>query len=362
MLLDMRMVALSLFGSGDPRLRAAMWLVLGIALAALADIVVRRVVERITERTATKMDDAVVAVLRRPVGLSFILVGCWYAVKVLAPEAEALDLARGVLATLATLLWTTAGFRISKLLLDDLSEHHSRYSLVQPRTLPVFQIGGKSMVVAVAAYALLIAWRIDLTAWLASAGVIGIAVGFAAQESLANLFAGVSIIVDAPYKLGDFLVIDTGERGRVTDIGFRSTRLLTEDDIELILPNSVMASANIKNESGGPAERERVHVPIGVAYGVDIDAVKAMLLDEVAGIDLFIHDDPAASAVVHLVGFGDSALDLVIKAWVPRPELRGRAIDRLNVAIYKRLTREGIEIPFPKRDVTLLRTEGPEPG
>lgn len=359
MQVDMRAVALTLFGSGDPRLRAVMWLVLGVALAALADIVVRRVLERFTERTATRLDDAVVATLRRPVALSFILVGSWYAVKVLAPELHVLNLARGVLATLAVTVWTTAGFRVSSLVLRDLSEHHTRYSLVQPRTLPVFQIGGRSMVVAVAAYALLLAWRIDVTAWLASAGVIGIAVGFAAQETLANLFAGISIIVDAPYKLGDFLVLESGERGRVTDIGFRSTRLLTEDDIELILPNAVMAGAHIKNESGGPAERERVHVPIGVAYGVDIDAVKAMLIEEAAAIDLFVSDDPTARAVVHLVAFGDSSLDLVVKAWVHRPELRAPAIDRLNVAIYKRLTAEGIEIPFPKRDVTWIRGEPP---
>lgn len=360
MLLDMRTVALSLFGSGDPRLRALIWLVLGIALAVLSDIVVRRVIERITNRTRTRVDDAVVAMLRRPVALSFILVGCWYAVKVLAPEAEALNLGRGVLSTLAVILWTTAGFRLSNLVLNDLSEHHTRYSLVQPRTLPVFQIGGRSMVVAMAAYALLIAWRIDVTAWLASAGVIGIAVGFAAQETLANLFAGISIIVDAPYKLGDFLVLDSGERGRVTDIGFRSTRLLTEDAIELILPNAVMAGAHIKNESGGPVERERVHAPVGVAYGVDIEAVKAVLLEEVRGIDLFVQDDPAAVSVVHFVGFGDSSLDLVVKAWVPRPELQAEALDQLNVAIYKRLNAEGIEIPFPKRDVTLIRGDGPD--
>jgi small-conductance mechanosensitive channel len=357
MWVDMRTVALTLFGSGDPRLRALIWVVLGFALAALSDIVVRRILERVTDRTATKLDDAVVAACRRPAALSFVLVGAWYAVKALAPGVDSINLARGVLATIATLVWTTAGFRISSLVLNDLSEHHTKYSVVQPRTLPVFQIGGRSMVVAVAAYALLLAWRIDVTAWLASAGVIGIAVGFAAQETLANLFAGISIIVDAPYKLGDFLVLETGERGRVTDIGFRSTRLLTEDDIELILPNAVMAGARIKNESGGPAERERVHVPIGVAYGVDVDAVKAVLLEEVEGIDLFVRDDPKARPAVHLVNFGASSLDLVVKAWVHRPELRAPAIDRLNVAMYKRLTAEGVEIPFPKRDVYLYRQD-----
>jgi len=353
----MRSVAMTLFGSGDPRLRAAMWLLAGLALAALADIVARRVVLRLTDRTATQLDDAIVSVVRRPVAISFLLASAWLAVRALSPDEAILQLARGVLVTVATMVWTTAGFRISSLVLADLSEHHTRYSIVQPRTLPVFQIGGRSMVVAVAIYALLLGWRIDVTAWLASAGVIGIAVGFAAQETLGNIFAGITIIVDAPYRLGDFLVLESGERGRVTQIGFRSTRLLTQDHIELIVPNAVMAGAHIRNESGGPNERERVHVPVGVAYGVDIDAVKAMLLEEVAAIDVFVNDDEMFPPVVHLTGFGASSVDLVVKAWVHRPEQRSTGIDRLNVATYKRLQAEGIEIPYPKRDVYVHRVE-----
>jgi small-conductance mechanosensitive channel len=124
----------------------------------------------------------------------------------------------------------------------------------------------------------------------------------------------------------------------------------------------MMARARIKNESGGPTERERVHVPIGVAYGVDIDAVKAMLIEEVHGIDLFVRNEPDVQTVVHLSAFGASSLDLVVKAWVHRPELNAPAVDRLNVAIYKRLQAEGIEIPFPKRDVTLLRGHGTDEG
>ena len=209
----MRTVAMTLVGSGDPRLRAVMWLLADLALAALADIVARRVVLRLTDRTATQLDDAIVGVMRRPVATSFLLASAWLAVRVLDPDEAMLQLARGVLVTVATMVWTTAGFRISSLVLADLSEHPIRYSIVQPRTLPVFQIGGRSMVVAVAIYALLPGWRIDVTAWLASAGVIGIAVGFAAHETLGNIFAGITIIVDAPYKLGDFLVLESGERG-----------------------------------------------------------------------------------------------------------------------------------------------------
>ena len=91
-----------------------------------------------------------------------------------------------------------------------------------------------------------------MTAWLASAGVVGIAVGFAAKDTLANLFSGVFILADAPYKIGDYIVLDaTGMRGKVTQIGLRSTRLITRDDVEVTIPNSIMGNSQVINQSGG---------------------------------------------------------------------------------------------------------------
>jgi MscS family membrane protein len=357
-MLGMREILRFILGVGDPRLQAAAWVATGLVLAGFADILIRRVITRVVDRTASTVDDAIVRATRNPVALTFVLLGCWYGVNAWPDTpAEAVSASRGVLATIGVVFWTTAGLRVTKAVLQDLSDNHTRYSLVQPRTLPVFQISGRMMVVSFAAYALLLAWRIDVTAWLASAGIIGIAVGFAAQETLANLFAGISIIVDAPYKLGDFLVLDSGERGRVIDIGFRSTRILTEDDIEIILPNAVMAGAKIINETGGPYEKSRLQVPVGVAYGVDVAAVKAMLVDEMLQLDILVRDDPKAMPVVHFTGFGDSSLDLVCKAWIARPETKARALDLLHTAIYQRLQREGVEIPFPQRDVWMRSSE-----
>ena len=96
----------------------------------------------------------------------------------------------------------------------------------------------------------LLIWGINPTAWLASAGVIGIAVGFAAKDSLANLFSGIFIVADAPFKIGDYIVLDSGERGAVTHLGMRSTRLLTRDDVEITIPNAVIANAKTDHHSG----------------------------------------------------------------------------------------------------------------
>jgi MscS family membrane protein len=82
---------------------------------------------------------------------------------------------------------------------------------------------------------------------LASAGIIGIAVGFAAKDTLANLFSGVFILADSPYKLGDYVVLEDNSRGKVTQISLRSTRMLTRDDVEVTVPNSITGNTKIIN-------------------------------------------------------------------------------------------------------------------
>ncbi len=112
----------------------------------------------------------------------------------------------GVISTLAVIMWSIVLAGCGVLVLSALSR---RGHIIQVKTLPLFTMVWKVIVYGLAAYFLLAAWHINLTTWLASAGVAGIAVGFAAKDTLANLFAGVFIIADAPFKIGDYIVIDT---------------------------------------------------------------------------------------------------------------------------------------------------------
>ncbi len=221
--------------------------------------------------------------------------------------------------------------------------------------MPLFDILHRLVIIGGAAYAILLAWNVDVTAWLASAGVVGIAVGFAAKDTLANLFAGIFILADAPYKIGDFIILDSGERGRVTDIGIRSTRLLTRDDIEITLPNAVIANAKIVNETGGHHEKERIRLTIGVAYGSDIDKVREVLTDAAVQCEMVVNDPEPR---VRFREFGASSLVFQLMAWIDEPILRGRVLDRLNSDVYKRFNAEGIEIPFPQRVVTVRQGAG----
>lgn len=248
----------------------------------------------------------------------------------------------------ALLIWTGFVMRLTRYVLYGVSKNQKSAMWLHPQTLPLFENLASIVIVVLAIYYLFSLWHIDMTAWLASAGIVGIAVGFAAKDTLANLFSGVFILADAPYKIGDFIVLDGVERGEVTKIGLRSTRLLTRDDVEVTVPNSMMGNSKIINESGGPHEKFRIRVKVGVAYGSDIDIVRE-ILTEVAIQEPGVCDDPEPRVRLRL--FGTSSLDFELLCWISQPVLRGRILDRLNCAVYKRFIEEGVEIPYTKQDV-----------
>ena len=204
------------------------------------------------------------------------------------------------------------------------------------------------VVIFAGVYAIFLAWDINITGLVASAGIVGLALSFAAQDTLGHLFAGVAIFADRPYQIGDFIVLDSGERGEVTHIGLRSTRLLTRDDVEVTVPNGVMGSPKIVNESGGPHEKFRIRIKVGVAYGSDIDKV-IDILDSVARNHDQVCKIPEPR--VRFRTFGESSLDFELLAWVEHPVLRGQVVHELNYKVYQEFNRAGVKIPFPQHDL-----------
>ncbi|WP_051249602.1 mechanosensitive ion channel family protein [Maridesulfovibrio zosterae] len=194
---------------------------------------------------------------------------------------------------------------------------------------------------------------IPVTAIFASAGIAGVAVALAARETLANFFGGVSIFMDRPFRAGDYIVLDSGERGEVKAVGMRSTRLLTRDDIMITIPNSVITNSKIVNQSM-PLPSFRIRIKLGVAYGTDLDQLESILL-ELANENSLVISNPEPR--VRFRNFGDSALEFELLCWASRPHDRGKLIHELNKAIYSRLNVEGISIPFPQREIHIHKTE-----
>ncbi|TKB46346.1 mechanosensitive ion channel family protein [Thalassotalea mangrovi] len=305
-------------------------------------------VRKLTEKSPAQLDDHLVEFLHTPVFYSIFIFGLIVATDIYGVPPAIEKIIFPVYYTLLLLLWTMFALRFTQVALRQLAKSEKYFKVLHPQTLPLFENLALLIIIGVSIYYILSSWRIDMTAWLASAGIIGIAVGFAAKDTLANLFSGVFIMADAPYKIRDYVVLETGERGEVTNIGLRSTRLLTRDNIEVTIPNSVMGNTKIINESGGPSTNYRIRAQVSVAYGSDVDQVREVLLkiaEEEPEMNMF----PAP--VARLRTFGASGLDFELMGWIEEPAFRGRILDQINTAIYKRFNELGIEIPYSKHDV-----------
>ena len=331
-----------------PGLLTLLLVLLAYVFGKLIKTVVYRSLMKVATKTGNRKDDHLVDLLTRPLVLTTVTLALMMVVSVYQLPKGLQTATLSLLATILLFSWLRTGLRTARIVLELVGDNHHRFEIVQERTIPVFDMTLKLLLVGLGAYIFLMIWGINPTAWLASAGVIGIAVGFAAKDTLANLISGISIVADTPYKIGDYIVLDTGERGRVTNLGMRSTRLLTRDDVEVTVPNAVIANAKIVNESGGPWVKHRIRIPVGVAYGSDVDEVCGVL-EELANDFSDIVKQPAPR--VRMRALGNSSLDFELLAWIDHPEMRGRVRHDLLMSIYKVFNQKGISIPFPQTDI-----------
>ncbi len=329
-------------------IQALVTIIASFIIAWIFDRFVITLFRKLASKTSIEFDNRLLELIHGPIYISFILLGFALAATIIE-IGNPFDLFFfSALKTIAYIIWFTLLLRITRLILRNVAQDDQHVGILHLQTLPLFENIANITIVVLAVYIIFTAWNIDMTAWLASAGIVGIAVGFAAKDTLANLFSGVFILADAPYKIGDFVVLDSGERGEITHIGIRSTRLLTRGDVEVTIPNAVMGNTKITNESGGPAEKYRIRVSVGVAYGSDIDKVREILMD-IATKDEVVCKDPEPR--VRFRTFGQSSLDFELLCWINHPVQRGRVIDALNCQVYKRFIEEKIEIPYSKHDL-----------
>jgi small-conductance mechanosensitive channel len=192
---------------------------------------------------------------------------------------------------------------------------------------------------------------IDLTALNVLAGAVGIGLGFGLQNIVSNFISGLIILFERPIKVGDRIVVGNVE-GDVVRISGRSTEVVTNDNISIIVPNSKFITENVVNWSHTD-RKVRFRIPVTVAYGSDVHLVDRLLL-EAAAANPDVLEDPAPG--VRLMEFGESGLCFELRVWSTRLiHRRGLLTSSLNFAIYRIFTEHGIEIPYPRRDIHILR-------
>ncbi len=198
---------------------------------------------------------------------------------------------------------------------------------------------------------------ISITPLLTALGVGGLAVALALQDTLSNLFAGLHILVERPVSVGDYIQLDSGEEGYVEDIGWRTTRIRKLQNNIVVIPNSKLAQSTITNFYL-PEKRMSLLIRIGVSYSSDPDRIEEILIEEAqkaAGEVPGLLKEPPPF-VRFIPGFGDSSLDFTLICQVEKFVDQYLVQHELRKRIFKRFQKEGVEIPFPQRDVHIKRS------
>jgi len=193
---------------------------------------------------------------------------------------------------------------------------------------------------------------IDFTRFAILLSALGVGLGFGLQAIFSNFVSGLIILIEKSLKVGDFVDLESGVTGEVKEINIRSTLITTNDNVDILVPNSEFVSGRVINWTLRDTAR-RIHVPFGVAYGTDKELVKKAALEAADNVDYTLHSVEARKPQVWLTGFGDSSLDFELIVWltddaVKRPDTVNAAY---NWAIETALGKYDIEIPFPQRDL-----------
>lgn len=193
---------------------------------------------------------------------------------------------------------------------------------------------------------------LDLTKIAFFASALGVGIGFGLQGIVNNFFSGLILLFERSLKIGDFVELESGVTGEITDISIRATRVTTNDNIDIVVPNSEFVNGRVTNWTLRDAAR-RIKVKFGVAYGTDKELVKKAVLQAAAAVPFTFAFEGPRRAQVWLVNFGDSSLDFELVVWLTADAVNrpGAVQAAYTWAIDDALAEYGIEIPFPQRDL-----------
>jgi len=342
--------------------------VAGIVLLAQAmSFIWRRVFLAVARRTQADFDEMLITATEKPVKRLIIILGLNAATDIylkgfaqLLPETfwhERLqafidaDIPDKIFSVLTILVFASLIHVIVRTLLGWYMRHMSNdpKETALAESLPLFDKLSGTIIYFIALTMILPVLGKDISGLLATAGVASLAVAFAAQETLANLISGFSILVDKPFRPGDRIELADGLTGDVVDIGLRTTRILSFDNTLIIIPNTQISGARIINHSY-PDDKVKIRPRVTVSYDTDIDRAKELLYRVCKNHPKVLTEPEPA---VYFTEFGDSALHLTAICWIADYKDRFQTLDEINIEIKKGFDRERIEIPYPQRVVHL---------
>ncbi|MFH1503152.1 MAG: mechanosensitive ion channel domain-containing protein [Candidatus Diapherotrites archaeon] len=314
---------------------------------------IERVAIRLSEKTKTDIDDKLIAKSSLPLTFLAFLIS----LKVTISEV---NFTENVLVSLNNLVFSliiiTSAWLIY-VVINTLFIHALKKAASKTKTrvddslINLFKtVLNISLIILVFLYVLNI-WGVSITPLLAGLGIAGLAVALALQPVLSNVFSGAAMILDHSVRKGDLVYLDKDTKGKIMDVGLRSTKIQTFDNELIIFPNNKLADSMIQNVAL-PEPKSRTVIPFSVAYGSDIEKVKRVILKEIKKIKYF-EENP--EPLVRFIEMANSSLDFKAYFYVDSFEHRFEAIDEANTRIYKALRKNKIEIPFPQLDVNVKK-------
>lgn len=302
----------------------------------------------IIRSTQTNLDNKLAPIFRRLLTILLLVTGLYFLTTFIRFSSPIhLFISRLYISACAIFIAVAVGEVINTVMHSMLYGHFKGKKESVNATLPF--INNVSRIILYTSVALFIMWlyKIDITPALASAGVVGVALAFAAKDFIANVFGGISVFFDRPYTVGDYVIIADKYRGEVLEIGMRSTRIKTRDNVMLTVPNSVLITNAIINESGFDP-RLRIRLPMQISYHEDVERVEQILL-EVAHFSQHVLKEP--KPLVRFREFGDSGIKLELLVTIAHPGQKGFVMHELLKLVNQRFKSEHISIPYPQRDI-----------
>ncbi len=328
-------------------------ILLGLAARKVSDFVFEHYLLPAARKTRFKFDHLILEAIYKPLGVALLLVGIFGAIaliglQVATPEVRAAAVLLLKVAAAVDFLWLL--FRgVDVLSFYLLSAAARTDSKLDDQLVPIIKKSLKAFVGILVFIAILQTLGYSVGSLLAGLGIGGLAVAMAAQETLSNLFGGIVIFADRPFRVGDWVQVDQIE-GTVEQIGFRSTRIRTFTGSLVTLPNSMVAKSVIDNKAAMPARR--VRMTVGVTYETTADQMEELLKDFKAILAADSQLVPDA-CLVRFLGFGASSLDILVQ-YFTKPtsyDLHTQVVERINLALMRAVKARGLSIAFPTTTV-----------
>jgi small-conductance mechanosensitive channel len=325
---------------------------LWVAIAAAIYFVIDPIIHQFTKKTKTDLDDRLLEITRIPIFALIVTYGLVDSLAILEISQDWHFTIMQAYEVLVVLIIAYTAYRIfDRVVIFYAQKWASKTDTeIDDVLVPLLHKVGIIAIPLVGIVTVLSILGIDVTLLVAGMGVIGLVVAFAVQETLGNLFAGMQLLLDRPFKVGDIVELESGEICEVKRIGLRSTTMYNTADHEIIVvPNNDVVNKKVVNYSR-PDHHRSMSCEIGVAYGTDLNRVQKVLL-EIAMNHPDVIKQGGQMPYVRLTKFNDSSVDFKLWYWVDISKM-WRVASEIRQAVYERFDKEGIEIPFPQSVVT----------